>query len=244
MSVDDARQRLVDLLTVLIAWRSGYSREYLGPAVGPDREQHEIELLLEEHPALAGEEFIRAAIDQAQQAVAQALRAGIPLLWQYTLQELLVPPLTAFSPISARPDKAEFMHAAGWKGLGLSSEDAEDVEGDERARQDSLEEAAGFAMESLAAARLGAVLYSWWREGERQNRQVIEQWGMDFYWPKAHHNYYQAQCFYRYSTLRPDDGLVYPSLENAVTRKGGLLLSEAMAECLAHGLVLPEENRG
>jgi hypothetical protein len=244
MIVDDPRQRLIELLTVLIAWRSGYSREYLGPALGPDREQHEIALLLEEHPALAAEESIRAAIDEARQAVAQALRAGIPLLWQYTLQELLVPPLTAFSPIGDRPDDVEFMHAGGWKELSLLGEDAEDIEGVEPARQDPLEEAAGLAMESLAASRLGTVVDSWWRKGEGQSRQVIEQWGMDFYWPKAHHNYYAAQCFYRYSILRPDDGLVYPSLENAVVRKGGMLLSEAMADGLAHGLVLPDESAG
>jgi len=240
MTVDD-RQRLVELLTVLIAWRSGFSRKYPDPALGPDREQHEIALLLEEHPALAAEESIRGAIDEARQAVAQALRAGVPLLWQYTLEELLIPPLTAFGPIGDRPDDVEFLEVAGWKGLDLS-EDAE--EGDERTRQDPLNEAAGLAMESLAAARLGAVLDSWWREGERQSRQVIEQWGVDFHWPKAHQSYYQAQCFYRYSTLRPDDGLVYSSLENAVARKGGLLLSEAMAEGLAHGLVLPEESAG
>jgi hypothetical protein len=228
MIVDDPPQRLIELLTVLIAWRSGYSREYLGPALGPDKEQHEIALLLEEHPALAAEESIRAALDQAHQAAAQALRAGIPLLWQYTLPELLVPPLTAFSPISARPDEAEFMHEAGWRDLG----------------KDPLEEAAGLAMESLAAARLGSVVDSWCREGERQPRQVIEQWETDFYWPKTHHDYYRTQCFYRYSILRPDDGLVYPSLEDAVARKGGMLLSEAMAEGLAHGLVLPEESAG
>jgi hypothetical protein len=228
MIVDDPRQRLIELLTVLIAWRSGYSREYRGPALCPDREQHEIALLLEEHPALAAEESIRAALDQAHQAVAQALRAGIPLLWQYTLQELLVPPLTAFSLIGARPDEAEFMDAAGWRDLG----------------KDPLEEAAGLAMESLAAARLGTVLASWCREREGQHRQIIEQWETDFHWLKAHHDYYQAQCFYRYSTLRPDDGLVYPSLEDAVARKGGMLLSEAMAEGLAHGLVLPEESAG
>ena len=241
MTVDDARKRLVELLTVLIAWRSGFSRKYLGPALGPDSEQHEIALLLAKHSALAAEQSIRAAIDEACQAVAQALRAGVPLLWQYTIDELLIPPLTAFGPIGDRPDDVEFLEAAGWKELDLS-EDAE--AGDEPARPDLLEETGGLAMESLAAARLGTVLDSWWREGERQHRQVIEQWGVDFHWPKAHRNYYRAQCFYRYSILRPDDGLVYSSLENAVARKGGLLLSEAMAEGLAHGLVLPEENRG
>jgi hypothetical protein len=232
---------MIELLTVLIAWRSGFSRKYPGPALGPDREQHEIALLLEEHPALNTEESIRGGIEEARQAVAQALRAGVPLLWQYTLEELLIPPLTAFGPIGDRPDDVEFLEAAGWKELDLS-EHAE--EGDEPARQDLLEEAAGLAMESLAASRLGTVLDSWWRKEERQQRQVIEQWGVDFHWPKAHQNYYQAQCFYRYSILRPDDGLVYPSVENAVARTGGLLLSEAMAEGLAHGLVLPEENRG
>jgi hypothetical protein len=149
--------------------------------------------------------------------------------------------VTAFGPIGDRPEDVEFLETAGWKELDLS-EDAQ--KGDEPARQDLLEEAAGLAMESLAASRLGTVLDSSWREEERQQRQVIEQWGVDFRWPKAHQNYYQAQCFYRYSILRPDDGLVYSSLENAVARKGGLLLSEAMAEGLAHGLVLPEENRG
>jgi hypothetical protein len=241
MAVDDARQRLIELLTVLIAWRSGLSGKYLGPALGPDMEQHEIARVLEEHPALAVEGSIRDAIDQAGQAVAQALRAGVPLLWQYTLQELLVPPLIAFSPIGDRPDDAEFLDPAGWrKELNLS----EDEEGDEPARQDLLKEAAGLAMESLAAARLGTVVDSWRRKREGQNRQVIERWGVDFYWPKAHHNYYAAQCFYRYRILEPDEGLVYSSLENAVGRKGGVSLSEAMADGLAHGLVLPDENAG
>jgi hypothetical protein len=77
MTVDDALQRLVELLTVLIAWRSGFSRKYPSPALGPDREQHEIALLLEEHPALATEESIRGVHPRRHRRGASCGSAGV-----------------------------------------------------------------------------------------------------------------------------------------------------------------------
>jgi hypothetical protein len=220
--MNDPEKQLIELLSVLIAWKSSYSEEYIGPVCGPAREQHEVALLLEEHPVLAAASAIEDAIERARQAVAKRLPSHATPPERYTLAELLVPPLTAFGPAGACTLKEPYRD--DW-------EEIEDLE---------LELKLG----DLGTPRLGNVVGAWLRDVDRNIFEIIEVWVVEFFGREKKHKYHEAECWYRYRSDRPDDGQVYSSEHLAFSRHRGMALSEALSDGLAHGLVLPNKVFG
>jgi hypothetical protein len=220
----DPKKRLIELLSVLIAWKSGSSDEYVGPVCGPAQEQHEVARLLDEYPALANASAIRAALERAHRAVIETVTTPPE---RYTLAELLVPPLTAFG-------------AAG----------ATDLYPVELGDWDNIEEDLNLELEEwlgdLGTPRLGTVVDAWVREVDSDVFEIIEMWVVWFVGRKQKHHHHEAECWYRYRSDRRDEGLVYATERAAFRgREGGLPLSMALSDGLLHGLVLgidPEDD--
>jgi len=222
-------------------------------------EQYEVQRILDASPEVAGEPAITDEIELARQALMERVRRrlGTEALLsghspperlyiprRYALAELLKPPLTTFGPPGAEHLYLDF---GEWEELDR------DVLSDIDTAREALAKGeldwewimwGTWAPEALATVRLGDFFRVWRLLVLGKPVEYIEHWGARFDRPEEeeHDRYREAECYYRYSFDDPQHGLVYVGIVEALRGEGGVPLSAALADGLAHGLLLPESD--